>query len=691
MSRQQRISGCFYSNTMFGVICTIACLASATSAQLKYNQSGRDSWDNVENYLTRGDFSDIDLENLMQVLDLVLNSKEFQPLTISVATFDINSYLTGQISKFFERKLITCYQIDFKNNLSSFKFTNLHYTTWIIIVDNLQMLDFNCNTLNLLWNSRNKFVIISLSNDKSALNFEKLFSNFWKRYGISKILISTKREKFKYVYRYLPFERNLKKFGLVQKVFVDGENIEVFRKNQMRRFNSVEVNKKKICDLKELGNIFENFENLNNYPIKVTIFKSQMVQISKIGNRTNLSGLDVNAMFLLRSVLNADFRINVLKHDYKSDPFETALINIENNKADIVMTTYFVKPYDDFKSFEFTVGVHMDKVCLFGKAAGKVPKSFMPFLPIALDFWPLFIIYNILISAFWIKFKSYSEKIHEESLKKNILGINILRKKHLEEKKNLSQYPPEIDSRLEFCGEVAVLSCSPLEGDSELTAQRIFLAGTLIFTLIIFGLYESTLLSAMSKPFEYQELETLNDVLDTDYSILTKYENLRENTFYNVELKNRVILLQGVEESLRKIVVNNKSVLGIMRLSTAELEDRSKYYDENGEYLLHVIEECPCAYCLSYVVKEYSPYLERINKILSKISEGGLFLKWYNDMRYAIYKEEQKKIASRPLVSDLTLEHYSLIFLILLGAFLCSTFVFIAEIQFASSARHIGE
>lgn len=677
---------------MFGVICTIACLASATRAQFKYNQSGRDSWDNVENYLTRGDFSDIDLENLMQVLDLVLNSKEFQPLTISVATFDINSHLTGRISKFFERKLITCYQIDLKNNLSSLKFTNFHYTTWIIIVDNLQMLDFNCNTLNLLWNSRNKFVILYLGDDddQSALMFEKLFSNFWKQYGISKILISTKGEKFKYVYRYLPFERIGEKFGFVQKVFVDGESVGIFRENQRKRFNSLEVGKKKVCDLKELGSVFENFGDLNNYPIKVAIFKSQMVQLSKIGNRTNLSGLDVNAMFLLRNVLNADFRINVLKHDYKSDPFETALLNIENNKADIVMTTYFVKPYDDFKSFEFTVGVHMDKVCLFGKAAGKVPKSFMPFLPIALDFWPIFIIYNILISALWIKFKAYSEKIHEESLRKNSLVVR--NNFQLLENNVVAQYPPEIDSRLEFCGEVAVLSCSPLEGDGKLTGQRIFLAGTLTFSLIIFGLYESTLLSSMSKPFEYQELETLNDVLNTDYPILTKYENLKENTFHNDELKKRVILLQGVEESLRKVVVNNKSVLGIMRLSTAELEDRSNYYDdESGEYLVHVINECPCVYSLSYVVKEYSPYLKRINEILLKISEGGLFLKWYNDMRYAIYKEEQKKIASRPLVSVLTLEHYSIIFLILLGAILCSTFVFIAEILFANCARHIGE
>ncbi|XP_051153973.1 uncharacterized protein LOC127277154 [Leptopilina boulardi] len=689
MTRQQRFSGWYYSKSMYGVICTIACLASATRAQLKYNQSRRYSWDNVGNYLTRaGDFSDIDFVNLFQILDLVSNSEEFQPLTISIGTFDTNSYLMGQISKFFERKLITCYQIDLRNNLSSFIIGNFHRTTWIILAENPQvLLNFNSK---LLWNSRNKFLILFLqnnNNNKDTIeNYEKLFSIHWKNDGISKILIGDAKDHLFYFYRYLPFEINSHgDFGKIQRIFIDKDNIEIFLNHKKNK--RLENNKKKNCSLKELNKIFEDFKNLNNYQINVTIFKSQMLNIEKIGNKTNFSGLDINVMFLLKKLLNADFQISVLSPNYKFDPFENGLKRIESNEADLIMTTYFVKTYDNFQFFDFTFSVHIDKVCFFGKAAGKVPKSFMPFLPISLDFWPIFIIYNILISALWIKFKSFSDRIHHKNNQISLIENIYSSLENSKFEKNLQNYPPKIDSRLEYCGEITILTCTHLHG-AETTAQRFFLSGTLIFTIIIFGLYESTLLSSMRKPFEYTELNTLNDVLKTNYPILTKYQNLKDSTYG--ELKNRVVVLENVKTSLRNIVVNNKSTLGIMRLSTADLEDRTKFYDADGEYLLHVIDECPGVYSLSYIVKRYSPYLERIDKLLSHMSEGGLFFKWYNDMHYPIYKEEQQKLASKPLITVLTLEHYSLSFFILFGAFFCCTFVLIAEILYARSARRIN-
>lgn len=686
-------SGRYYSNTMFGVICTIACLASTTSAQLKYNQSRRDSWDNVRNYLTRGDFSDIDLANLMRVLNLISNSEEFQPLKISIGTLGTNSNLSGQISKFFELKLITSYQIDLDNDLSMSPIANFHHTTWIIVAEHPQLLDFNCKWSKLIFNSRNKFLIIFLQRQDATIlqeDYEKLFSKFWKRHGITKILIGAAKDHFEYFYRYLPFEINKHGFGKMQKIFINQENSVLI---QMKESD------KGALPLKKLRPIFEDFMNLNNYPINVTVFKSQMLNISKIGNKTSFSGLDVNAMLLLKNVLNADFQITALSNNYKSDPFESGLQRIESGEADLIMTMYFVKPYEEFKSFDFTIGVHLDKLCLFGKAAGKVPKSFMPFLPISLDFWPLFIIYNILISVFWFMFKNLSNRIHQNSFSnshfQNLLTTDNCQMSSnqtseleisLDEEINLNVYPPEIDYRLEACGTMTIMSFTHLHG-AETIPQRFFLSGTLFFTIIILGLYESTLLSALRKPFEYSELHTLNDVLSTNYPILTKYQNLKDNTFYEQRLKDRVVVLHDVKDSLRSIIVRNKSVLGIMRLSTADLEDRTNIYDESGEYLLHVIEECPAEYSLSYIVRRFSPYLERINKILPKVCEGGFIFKWYNDMQYPIYKEEQKRIATRPLISVLTLEHYSLSFFILLGAFLCSTLVFIAEILFARSAR----
>lgn len=99
--------------------------------QLKYNQSRRDSWDNVRNYLTRGELSDIELTNLSRVLDLASKSAEFQPLKISIA-LGHNSDLSVRMSKFRVEKLMTSYQVQMGTDLHSTLLADQIGLTWII-------------------------------------------------------------------------------------------------------------------------------------------------------------------------------------------------------------------------------------------------------------------------------------------------------------------------------------------------------------------------------------------------------------------------------------------------------------------------------------------------------------------------------------------------------------------------------
>ena len=673
---------------MFRAICAIACLASSTRAQFKYNQSRKDAWDNVRNYSTRGELSNIELANLMGVLDLASNCKEFQPLKISIATLGQTPDLSGRISKFLVQKLIGSYQVKLGTDLHTALLSDQIGLTWIILIENRHSFESYVSWSRTLWSPRDKYIIFILDRDTNHSDLEawkKVLSLLWNRNRVIKILIGSVVDQFQYFYKYHPFIIEGEEYGSIQKFLIDEENVNIFLNNSNNRKIKLKDNVKlessdEVLFLKDMRTLFEDFKNLNNYPMHVTAFTSQLMKISYVGGNATYSGLDANVMFLLKKSFNADFRITILSNGAKLDPFEEGLYRLDTRKAELIMTTYFVKPYEKHKSCAFTVGVLYDKVCLIAKSAGRVPKSFMPFLPISLKLWPILILYNIFISILWLWFKYVNDQICQE--------VPINRDKKIKSQKiSDNNYPPKIHSGVIACVDVTEMSCSHLKG-AETTPQRFFVAGTLLFSVVVLGLYESTLISSLSKPFRYRELHTLQDVAEANLPIVTKYTNLKSSTFYNSTLMDNVVIIKNFKLSTRHLVTNNKSILGMLRFSTFELDDGSEFYDEDGYNKLHVIDECPAEYTLSYVVRRLSPYLQRINELLLKMSEAGLFRKWYDDMSYPFFKVERRKSEMNSGVrKKLTLMHYSITFLYLVASLLGCIVVFLAEIQFARIAR----
>lgn len=125
-------------------------------------------------------------------------------------------------------------------------------------------------------------------------------------------------------------------------------------------------------------------------------------------------------------------------------------------------------------------------------------------------------------------------------------------------------------------------------------------------------------------------------------------------------------------------------MIAMSRYSSIKLSDMSTYYDEDGNELLHIIEEYPFTYLLSYVMRLHSPYRERTNELLLRMQEAGLARLWYERMAYPFYVAEQKRrMAKSERKIKLTMEHYSLTFVgLTVGLFSC-TVVFLVELYFA--------
>lgn len=622
----------------------------------------------IENQSSRS----MESENLKIILNYVRSKQEFYPSVFSLVTSDVQSNFIDLVSKYLASESIVSYKITMNDLSQKYTWQNRIDLTWIFIIDNINVLQF-MRKQNYIWKATNQYLVIITAPIPLILSRD-IFRTIWKTYSVYKIGFISIQDDFRCLRRYLPFERNQQnEYGVVRKICLTN------------RTNNIEL--------------YTNFDNLNGYPIRVIVFRSLMMNITfdKDTRTYEYKGLDADVMFLLEKSMGAEFRINVVSINFTKpngeDPFHDSLGYIEDDNAEIIITGFFIHQYHEYQRYEFTASVYEDKLCLIAPTAGFIPKSYMPIMPFASDLWTALAIYNVLVSVLWFLIKYYSESFRrQEAVLLPLTRMEFV----LSRRSNLS---PGIHPYVSSCFDLVETSCYPLKenGGPVTISQRALLFGTLFFGLIIVDLYQSYLVSGLSNPFHYPELNTLEDVANSNFTIATRYYNLKENIFtenttLDKKLRSRIKIINP-DQAINDLVAFDKKVIALTRYASIKLDDLSNYYDADGNELLHLVEECPTTYLLSYVMSLYSPYRERINGLLLRMQEVGLVNLWYDNMAYPTYVVEQKrKVNKRERKIQLNMEYYSLTFVGLsIGLFFC-TVIFFAELYFArKSQSHITE
>lgn len=607
-------------------------------------------------------------ENLKIILNYVRSKQEFYPPIFSLVSSDIQSNFVDLVSKYVASELIVSYKITINDFSRKHTWQNRIDLTWIFFIDNINILKFFMREQNYIWKATNQYLVIITAPIPLILSRD-IFQTIWKTYSVYRIIFVSIQDDFRCLSRYLPFEKNRQnEYGVVRKICLTN------------RTNNIEL--------------YTNFENLNGYPIRVIVFRSLMMNVTldKDTRTHEYKGLDADVMVLLEKSMGAQFHINVLSTNFTKangqDPFHRSLQYIENDNAEIIITSFFIHEYNEYRRYEFTASVYEDKLCLIAPTAGFIPKSYMPIMPFASDLWTALAIYNVLVSVLWFLIKYYSGSFRrQEAVLLPLTRMEFV----LSGRSNL---PPRIHPYVASCFDLVETSCYPLKengGGPGSMSQRAFLFGTLFFGLIIVDLYQSCLVSGLSNPFHYPELNTLEDVANSNLTIGTKYYNLKEHTFaenttLDKKLRSKTKIIIS-DKPINDLVAFGKKVIAIARYSSVNLDDLSKYYDADGNELLHRVEECPTTYLLSYVMSLHSPYRERVNGLLLRMQEAGLINLWYENMAYPTYIIKQKrKVNKKERKIQLNMEHYSLTFIGLSIGLLFCTIIFLAELYFAKKS-----
>lgn len=607
-------------------------------------------------------------ENLRIILNYVRSKQEFYPFVVSLVFSNAHSSFVDLVSKYVSSESIVSYKITTDDLSRNDTWQSRVDLTWILIVDNVSVLNSIVRERNHIWKSTNRYLIINTAPKVAALP-RQIFQMIWSNYNVYKITAASINDNFQCLSRYLPFKKNGRdQYGVVHKICA------------MERESDV--------------GLYANFENLNGYPIRVVVFPSLMMNVTyneKSTKAPKFSGLDADAMSLLERAMGAKFHVKVILPRPKKDPFQRTLRYIEDGMSEMIITSFFVLRYDEFHKYQFTASVYEDKLCLIAPTTGFVPRSYMPIMPFSRELWMVLAAYNVLVSVLWFVIGYYSRLFRRREMSGAPLPLTTER---LVLSMGERDSPPRINPYISSCFYLVETMCYPLKEDGDgrsTTSQKALLVGTLFFGLIVVGLYQSCLVSSLSNPFHYPELNTLEEIANSNFTIVTKYQNLkrhtfRENTTLANKLRSKVRVIVS-DEPTNDIVISNH-VIAIGRYASYKLDNLSRYYDADGNELLHVVDECPYTYLLSYVVRLYSPYRERINELLLRMREAGLVKLWYENMAFPVYKAEQRrKVAKSERRIRLTMEHYSLTFVGLLVGLLSCTIVFLAELYFAKRSR----
>ncbi|XP_026669062.1 uncharacterized protein LOC108624593 isoform X2 [Ceratina calcarata] len=631
--------------------CTFLCilLFPKFSASSKYSKL-------YDKLLTKS-LSTREVDNLKELLNFVQRSSEFHPLTLSIVRPEFRSDFLDFFLRYTTENSIESYIVRARDLSVTLASINNVRFTWILIIRDWASLNIFIYRQRNLWRSSNRYLII-FTNEGVKLPWRDALEKLWRKYNVYRALVFLSDEHFRCLLNYMPFEVFKYGFGSVRKLCLKENSTEESGQN------SLENEESEVLHLDRHTKLFEDFRNLNNYPLNVMVFESLLMNVSYTDeNQLILTKPDASVLFTLEKTMGAKFRVKAMnKIKFREDPFNYSLRSIENGTVDMVITGFFIKLYSDSKMFQFTCAMYEDKLCFLAPDSGLLSKAYMPFLPFKKSLWMLLMAYDVVVTLLWYLVKYIDESLQGGSSKST------------DEPIYRGEIPRCVTSFVIFFEKL----CYPFER-GETLSQRALLFGTLFFSLIVNGLYQSCLVSSLSKPFHQPQLNTLEDVLNSGKTVVTKYANLKDIFQDDSEVDSKLyqsiqVISQGRKEDIKYFVAYDDKI-SLTRYQTMELEDFD-YYDEDENPLIHVVNETPMNYRISYVLRFRSPYAERVDFLLLRLSESGLVCFWFENMTHPIrLVKARRKLDKEKTWIKLAMDHYSITFLSLVVGLLGSIVV----------------
>lgn len=413
--------------------------------------------------------------------------------------------------------------------------------------------------------------------------------------------------------------------------------------------------------------------NLRGYPVRISLFSRSPTSFPLHSDDKVIDYIGVDGFFMRNLAKQMNFTaIAMGPRDGKeygfifsnNGTFTGSIGDILYDRADIALNSRFVKLYGT-NDIEFTLPVGFDNLCVVVPKAKHLPKWLAIFRVFNSHVqFALVCVYVgcSIISRILQKMHSHFKRVH----------------------KDISLF----DTCIEMLPPFLSLPLIRMPSSSH---QKVFVMTCFVFGMIIASIFQGKLVTVLSKPDYYADINTLEELDASGLVIGTGSPNLIADTFSTEEsslikhLRDK-IAYYNVSHSVMSYVAEHQNMSALNRLSNA-IYGIHFFHNSDGTYQLHIVKECPRTYSLAYIIPKGSPFLLRVNNIIAQFVESGIIDKWNEDTCFNMTAFRRHKYSSNDSNKVFSLEDLQMPFLILVCGLFVSAITFCVELTAQYVAR----
>ncbi|XP_053954862.1 uncharacterized protein LOC128861020 [Anastrepha ludens] len=438
------------------------------------------------------------------------------------------------------------------------------------------------------------FIVSDTRLPKNRSQLRNVFHSLWVKYRTFKSFLLT----FEGIFYYNPFEYDATR----------QEYGKIIRNNSTEPLESV------------------LFRDMQGYPLRTQIFKS--VYARPFINNSNPSikdvyGVDGRVAELLQQRMNFTMVLQDPDPNYfgeraKDGTYNGAIGSIIEDKVDLCFTGFFIKDYLVSDYMDFTVAVYDDKLCIYVPKAQRIPQSILPLFSVGIDVWLGFLLTAFMCCLIWWLIRRLN------------LCLNI--RKCTDTPLDRSQWCQFIRIYIDtwvLWVRVNIVRYPPFN------SERIFIASMCLVSVIFGAIFESSLATAFIRPLYYNDINTLQELDESNLKIIYKYSSMADDLFFSetsplfASLNKKLVHLQDWNADVILDIANNGGKASVTRQNSIMLESLQFILAKQ----VYVVPECPKFYTISYVIPKNAPWEKAINNLLLAFCSSGLITKWINDMK----------------------------------------------------------
>lgn len=338
--------------------------------------------------------------------------------------------------------------------------------------------------------------------------------------------------------------------------------------------------------------------------------------------------------------------------------FTGAIGRLLTNQSDIGLSLFFIRDYGT-TDIDFTTPIYQDKLCVVVQKAHKIPEAVLPLLTFDVTSWMCLFFSFVGCAMFWIVLRTInSNRNYVDSVDQLYMMENYSDYLHI-----------VVDTGILFLS-------SPLMRMPKIWSERVFIISISLMSIIILSYFESLLATVFVNPLYLQDIKTLGELENSRLPIEINLDLAVDSLFdENSSLIQRIKL---VDNNHRLSYISEHGNLSTVLRQTLIKFDHSHWFRLKK---LYQIPYCPRTYTTAFILPKKSVYFERINQILLRLLRGGFIEKWISDTMF------NATLSSTRAYGSLSNQDYVVLqlidmqfpFVVLIGGFVLSGFVFIAE------------